>query len=251
MRINMILSGCLLAVTLACSNSPKVIAPVNSKPTSQAEVAGNESFMPASQPMTSEFVEHRIKVLEVLKTKRYTYILSEEGDIEPYWIAIPKRPVQVGEELIYRGGLVKKNFFSAEYNRVFETLYLVSEILPLNGMMNNQVNVNDPELTAPPKSVQPIQGAIKLKDLITNADNYAGKAVRISGKCVKINPMIMGRNWVHIQDESGAEFDLTVTTNEQVQLGQMINMEGILAVNKDFGAGYFYKVIVENAISLK
>jgi hypothetical protein len=61
----------------------------------------------------------------------------------------------------------------------------------------------------------------------------------------------MGRNWVHIQDESGAEFDLTVTTNEQVQLGQMVNMEGILAVNKDFGAGYYYKVIVENAISLK
>jgi hypothetical protein len=62
--------------------------------------------------------------------------------------------------------------------------------------------------------------------------------------------MIMGRNWVHIQDESGAEFDLTITTNEQIQLGQMVNMEGVLAVNKDFGAGYFYKVIVENAISL-
>lgn len=55
---------------------------------------------------------------------------------------------------------------------------------------------------------------------------------------------------MHVQDESGAEFDLTVTTNEQIQLGQMVNMEGILAVNKDFGAGYFYKVIVENAISL-
>jgi hypothetical protein len=178
-------------------------------------------------------------------------MLSEEGELEPYWVAISNRPVEVGDEFIYRGGLVKKNFFSAEYNRVFETLYLVSEIFPLNGTGGGQqVDVSNPELTAPPKSVQPIQGAIKLKDLITNADNYAGKAVRISGKCVKINPMIMGRNWVHVQDESGAEFDLTVTTNEQVQLGQMVNMEGILAVNKDFGAGYFYKVIVENAISL-
>lgn len=250
MRVNIILSACLFGVTVGCSNSPKVIAPVNSSSTAQVEAAGNESFMPASQPMTSEFAEHRIKVLEVLNTERYTYMLSEEGEQEPYWVAISNRPVQVGDEFIYRGGLIKKNFFSAEYNRVFETLYLVSEILPLNGMASNQINVNDPELTAPPKSVQPIQGAIKLKELITNADNYVGKAVRISGKCVKINPMIMGRNWVHVQDESGAEFDLTVTTNEQIQLGQMVNMEGILAVNKDFGAGYFYKVIVENAISL-
>lgn len=235
---------------MACSNSPKVITPVGSGENGQS-TAQNESFMPASQPMTSEFAEHRIKVIEVLNTDRYTYMLSEEGELEPYWVAISNRPVEVGDEFIYRGGLVKKNFFSAEYNRVFETLYLVSEILPLNGIGGGQkVDVSNPELTAPPKSVQPIQGAIKLKDLITNADNYAGKAVRISGKCVKINPMIMGRNWVHVQDESGAEFDLTVTTNEQVQLGQMVNMEGILAVNKDFGAGYFYKVIVENAISL-
>ena len=235
---------------MACSNSPKVITPVGSGENGQS-TAQNESFMPASQPMTSEFAEHRIKVIEVLNTDRYTYMLSEEVELEPYWVAISNRPVEVGDEFIYRGGLVKKNFFSAEYNRVFETLYLVSEILPLNGIGGGQqVDVSNPELTAPPKSVQPIQGAIKLKDLITNADNYAGKAVRISGKCVKINPMIMGRNWVHVQDESGAEFDLTVTTNEQVQLGQMVNMEGILAVNKDFGAGYFYKVIVENAISL-
>lgn len=248
--IDKIIWSCsLLVIVMACSTSPKVIPPVNSVETEQS-APQNESFMPASQPMTSEFAEHRIKVLEVLSTERYTYLLAEEGEVTPYWIAISNRAVEVGDEFIYRGGLVKKNFFSAEYNRVFETLYLVSEILPLNGMVNNPVNANNPELTAPPKSVQPIQGAIKLKDLITNADNYAGKTVRISGKCVKINPMIMGRNWVHIQDESGAEFDLTVTTNEQVQLGQMVNMEGILAVNKDFGAGYFYKVIVENAISL-
>ena len=57
----------------------------------------------------------------------------------------------------------------------------------------------------------------------------------------------MGRNWLHIQDGSGKNLDLTVTTNENIPLGTMVNLAGTLAVNKDFGAGYRYDYIVEGA----
>lgn len=226
----------IVFLIFACSSSPKVIEPVSDS---------NESFLPDKQPLTSEFSEHKIRTKEILYTDKYTYLFVEEEGVDNYWIAISKREVSEGEEFIYRGGLMKKNFYSSEFDRVFETILLVGEIISLSGVSQN-VQI-DPDLTKAPKSVRPVEGAIKLKELISNADSYSGKRVRVTGKCVKINPMIMGKNWVHIQDESGSNFDLTITTSQNIALGQIVSMEGIFSTNKDFGAGYFYKVILEDA----
>jgi aspartyl/asparaginyl-tRNA synthetase len=59
----------------------------------------------------------------------------------------------------------------------------------------------------------------------------------------------MNRNWVHIQDgtKENDKYDLTVTTLDSTTVGKVVVVEGTVAVNKDFGAGYFYEVIVENA----
>ena len=80
----------------------------------------------------------------------------------------------------------------------------------------------------------------------------AGKTVTVRGKVVKFNGGIMGRNWLHIQDGSGkaadATHDLTVTTDAVVKLGDIVTAKGVLAIDKDFGAGYVYKAILESAI---
>ena len=59
----------------------------------------------------------------------------------------------------------------------------------------------------------------------------------------------MDRNWVHIQDgtEYSGEFDLTVTTTDNLEAGNQVTFSGKIALNKDFGAGYFYKIIMEDA----
>jgi len=66
---------------------------------------------------------------------------------------------------------------------------------------------------------------------------------------VKFTPEIMKRNWVHIKDGSGKTEgnDLTITTTETVKVGDTITFEGTLAVDKDFGYGYKYSVIVEKS----
>ena len=63
----------------------------------------------------------------------------------------------------------------------------------------------------------------------------------------------MKRNWIHIQDGTGDEnsYDLVVTTNDEVKVGDVITAEGKLAVDKDFGAGYFFPVIIEEAKIVK
>jgi hypothetical protein len=95
--------------------------------------------------------------------------------------------------------------------------------------------------------IAPVEGSIELSELFLNKDKYNGKVVQVTGKCVKVNPMIMGRNWVHIQDGSAEGPDLTVTTTANVQLNDIVSFEGIIALNKDFGAGYKYDIIMEQA----
>ena len=57
----------------------------------------------------------------------------------------------------------------------------------------------------------------------------------------------MGRNWVHFQDGSGEGLDLTVTTQTEIPLGSVLTVEGVIALNKDFGSGYRYDILMEGA----
>jgi hypothetical protein len=79
----------------------------------------------------------------------------------------------------------------------------------------------------------------------------AGQPVAVRGVVVKFSPGIMGRNWVHLQDATGdpekGTHDLTVTTQDAVKPGDRVKVEGTLAKDRDFGAGYEYPVIVEDA----
>jgi len=88
-------------------------------------------------------------------------------------------------------------------------------------------------------------------DIFANKDKLAGTEITVRGKVMKFSPMIMGRNWLHLQDGSGdvasGTNDLTITTTDSVKVGDLVEVKGPLSVNKDFGAGYAYDVILENA----
>ena len=90
---------------------------------------------------------------------------------------------------------------------------------------------------------------ITIAALLENKKTYAGKMVLIKGEVTKFNPGIMKKNWIHLQDGSdfNGKFDLTVTTDQEVKIGETIIVEGIIALDKDFGSGYFYEVIMEDA----
>ena len=79
--------------------------------------------------------------------------------------------------------------------------------------------------------------------------SLAGQVVRVQGKVVKVNKGIMGRNWLHLQDGTGdaKSNDLTVTSNEVANVGDQVTVTGKVAVDKDFGAGYMYGLILEEA----
>jgi hypothetical protein len=91
----------------------------------------------------------------------------------------------------------------------------------------------------------------------TVSEIYAGKAslkgasVAVRGKVVRYNPGIMGKNWIHLRDGSGSnekkDNDVTVTTLDSAALGDVILVKGKVQLDRDFGAGYAYPIIIEDA----
>jgi len=89
--------------------------------------------------------------------------------------------------------------------------------------------------------------SIQLRELITNSNQYKDKQVEVTGKVVKVNPDIMDKNWIHLQDGSMNSFDFVATSDELPPVGHVITMTGTIRLNKDFGAGYTYDIILEGA----
>lgn len=95
------------------------------------------------------------------------------------------------------------------------------------------------------------ENAYTIAELFAAGAELNGKTVRVRGQVVKFSPAIMDRNFIHLQDGSGnpekSTHDLVATSEETVELGETITVEGVLAADKDFGAGYTYQVILEES----
>ena len=94
------------------------------------------------------------------------------------------------------------------------------------------------------------EGGKTVAEVFAEKNTLANMKVTVRGKVVKTNAMIMDKNWLHIRDGSGAEGanDLTVTTSAELpQVGATVVVTGQVAVDKDFGMGYQYPVIIEDA----
>jgi starvation-inducible outer membrane lipoprotein len=77
----------------------------------------------------------------------------------------------------------------------------------------------------------------------------AGKSVSVQGKVVKVNNGIMGRNFVHVQDGTGdaSSNNLIVTSKDTAPVGQAVRVTGKVTLDRDFGAGYMYPLLLEEA----
>ncbi|MDZ4666793.1 MAG: membrane lipoprotein lipid attachment site-containing protein [bacterium] len=219
---------------------------------------------------------HKVVALEAINTTKYTYIKVSENGAEK-WIACPLASVVIGKEYYYGNEMPMANFESKELNKVFPMVYFVEGIStepPVlkegqgNGQnMNPQPMGQNPAPSSAPEpaaahvgsagvvseklavEVKPAKGGITIAELNGNMKKYAGKTVTIKGKVTKFNPEVMDRNWVHLQDgtEVNGKFDITLTTLDNVAVGDEVTFTGKIVLNKDFGAGYIYEVIMEEA----
>ncbi len=90
-----------------------------------------------------------------------------------------------------------------------------------------------------------------ISDIYQQRAALNGQQVTLRGTVVKVNNLIMDRNWVHLQDGSGdaadGSNDITITTQDKAQVNDQVTVTGTLAVDLDFGSGYKYPLLVEKA----
>ena len=230
----------------------------------------------AAPDATGEAASFSGKVLETTNTAGYTYVLVDTGG-KKLWAAAVQFAVNVGDRVTVPGGLPMSNYHSKTLNRDFDVVYFTggitvngggaaagaAPVLPpghpaLPGATTPGLPLGHPALTGTAASpnldltgIKRAAGGKTIQEIFAAQSKLAGKPVAVRGKVVKYNAMIMGKNWLHIRDGSGSadknNNDLTVTTLIPAKLGDTVLVTGNVSTNRDFGAGYKYTVIMEDA----
>lgn len=232
-------------VTAACTSKPVKVEAVdspagNTAPASEIFQGGSA----APRVNNSDASWTQCEVFETLETERYSYlhVIGENGDTA--WVATRKADFQKGGVYRYRNALLKTNYYSTEFDRTFDRIYLVSEIQGRGASPNSNVFKN-PEAAPKTSGQAPVAGSTPIAEIVQNASDWSGKTVQVSGEVVKVNPNIMGRNWIHLQDGSMNSFDFVITSEQMVPVGHSVTFKGVLQTDRDFGSGYAYDIILE------
>lgn len=202
-------------------------------------------------------------VLEQIPASPYVYLRLKTADGE-VWAAVSEAPVENGAEVTIAAPMLMSNFESSSLKRTFEQIYF-GELAGSGGAAavgtaaaggNPHAGVGQAAQVQVGK-VDKASGADArtVAELWAGKDGLEGKTATVRGVVVKANNGVMGKNWIHLQDGSGdaaqGTNDLTVTTQGTAAKGETVTIKGTVRTNKDFGAGYTYAVIVEDATIVK
>jgi len=230
-------------------------------------IIGTVFCLTACQSQNSTTTEnpnnHKILIQEVLQAGTYTYLRVTENEKE-LWLALPAVDAKVGETYYYAQGMEMKNFPSKELNRTFESVLFLEGISeePIAAKTENNTTTTavpngglgdkpaKPSIEKQEVKIEKGEGCTSIADIFSKKAELNGKIIKVKGQVTKFSEGIMNKNWIHLQDgtAAGDKFDLTITSpTAVVKVGDIITLEGKIATDKDFGYGYFYDVIMEDA----
>lgn len=258
--LSIFLSFALLVTLSACDN--------NKQSSAQAQSTG--VTLPENHPDISQQANPQAQtnisgsVTETMNTAGYTYIKVDTGT-EEVWIAAPEFVVNVGDPVIVGQSMPMPNYHSNTLNRNFDMVYFagnvavagedmaLSENTAMAGAATGAMNTENHTRPAPVEAdvdfstLNALDGGKTLAEIFANRDALAGQEVAIRAKVVKFSPNIMKTNWIHIQDGSEGNNDLTITSATTVGVGDTVVVKGTLEQDQDFGHGYQYDLIIQNA----
>ena len=222
------------------------------------------------------------KVIETTNASTYTYILVDTGTAKK-WAAAPQFAVKVGDRVTVPGGVAMTKFHSQTLKRDFDEVCFTGAVTvdgaaganasastgkdaaqlppghpPLTGATGGKLPPGHPAINASATApnldltgIKPSAGGKTIAEIYAAATKLSGQSIVVRGKVVKYNSMILNKNWLHIQDGTGSaehqDNDLTVTTATAAKLGDTVLVTGKISTDKDFGAGYKYHVILDDA----
>ena len=239
MRTTLLLTGLF---AFGCGRDNPARSTEAPKPVAAAPVAPAPA--PVNEPAADEVSG---TVVETMDASEYTYALLDRSG-KKVWVAGPKTQLAIGTVIAPVQGSAMPGFHSETLKRTFDMIYFISAFPTAGGAAPTNPHLN-PQAVASIEKVEPIAGGTTVVKIFEDKAKLAGKPVVVRGKVTKVNNGILGRNWVHLQDGTGAAGtnDLMVTTNATATVGDVVVVRGKVAVDQDFGGGYRYAVLVEDA----
>lgn len=207
----------------------------------------------ADQPTPSPAAVLKGEVLEVKDVDTYTYLRLKTADGET-WAAVGRAPLKKGAKVTIEDVMVMNNFESKALKKTFPKIVFgtLAGAGAASGMPAGHSGMPKVEYAGDVK-VPKASGADArtVAEVVTKSAELKDKTVLIRGKVVKYSPGIMGKNWIHLRDGSGSAADntndLLVTTTDPAKVGDVVVVKGVVHTDRDFGSGYAYKVLVEEA----
>jgi hypothetical protein len=208
----------------------------------------------------SEKPSHTGKVIEATTSGPYTYINVDENG-EKYWIAAPTTYVLAGKTITFEEDLWMPNFKSKSLDRTFDRILFVTGVYVHKAGEKTAPKTKAkaaPKKTAATATKTPAKdaGTFTVEDVYGKLGKLDGNIITVKGKVVKVSQGILGRDWVHVQDGTGEEgstnnlvFRTAIGASPKVD--DEVTAKGRLEIDKDFGMGYFYNAIVEDATVTK
>ncbi len=199
------------------------------------------SVLAAPIPRSHELATVTGQVLEVRDVENYTYLRLRSRDGET-WAAVGRRPVEKGAYVTVENAIVlNKTFRPMLFGTLRDPAVGTARAMHVNMTVTGDGRVSRASGT----------NAMTVAEIFTKSAELKDQTVMVRGKVVKYNPDILGRNWVHLRDGTGSTVDetndLVVTTEDEAKIGDVVTARGIVHTDMDFGSGYTYKVLIEEA----
>ncbi|MGN6187206.1 MAG: OB-fold nucleic acid binding domain-containing protein [Thermoanaerobaculia bacterium] len=247
--------------------APQSAAVVANAPATNAPAATPDAAAAAQNAMPAKLAG---TIVETMDSGGYTYMKLKTAQGEQ-WVATPQAQVKKGQLVSVVSQMTAEKFQSSTLNRTFDRIVFGTLEAPGAPSAPQAEQANAPR-NMPPNMASAMGtpadhmkaradvGDVKVPKADggkTVAEVWAGRAaladkeVVVRGKVVKFLGGIMNTNFLHLRDGSGSDAsgdnDLTITTSEMASVGDVVTIRGVVHVDKDFGAGYRYPVIVEKA----
>ena len=215
-------------------------------------VWAGESPVPDSHEAASVSGE----VLEVRDVESFTFLRLRTDD-GVTWAAVARAPVRRGSTVTIENVTVMHNVESKSLNRTFPTILFGTLADSEEGATEPaKGTITPPLIRAAFTGDTPVAkasgaNARTVAEVVTRSAEFKDQIVAVRGKVVKYHPEIMGLNWVHLRDGTGSAVDnsndLLVTTTQETRVGETVTARGVVRTDMDFGSGYAYKVLIEEA----
>ena len=215
----------------------------------------------AASAIYADNTPHVATVAETFNAGNYTYLkLDEDG--KEVWLASQPIKVSAGEKVEYIGGIPMKDFHSRSLNRTFESIRLITRIKVLDrdsgktepekkGADNHDSAPEKPKTASAPQKgeIEKAENGKTVDEIFSEREDLKDKEVVLRAKVIKVSTKILGMNWITLSDGTGTAPDnkITATTSEEINLGDVLTVRGVVKNNVNIGSGYNYKAMIGDA----